>query len=471
MDTFEDTIDDEYLAQREIAHELNSPAAQMLREYMASEKPGSPAPAGSEGPPPKPKEPKPVGQEDLMTEEESAAVSVEETRRQDAEQLVDPLLDPTTAFFAGGAGGVGSSILRKGGNKLFPILGKFLASGSVSAMAEYPIGAAAEAISGGDERIGIPAAVAMSVLSGATFEAIAIRAIEKQLAKAGAKRAATVAGKAKPEEALELLGPDDIIKEETKKSKVVEKAVRNYKNGKEDEFTESIMREMRSAYDEESVKSVAKAKTDPLVSISDEDAAQFLAADASYDLGKYGQLGGNLNFDKIDSPEQVKEMIEKTTKVFKKQVEHIKGHTLGREAVERLSADLGMTPEELLKTTPYDETMIAEAHAARKMLVSSAVRLHELTQRVASRTANDIDKLKWQKQLTVHSAIYEHVTGRAAFAGRLLQSHSIPVNESPVIMNQLNELSDAAVVIQKNISNQGVSDLMARVASIKESVC
>lgn len=435
------TEESDYLAKRQIAHEINSPAARALSEFAAEGEKLPKAPTGEEGPPPRTEVPQ-------FEMEAEAAATARKARQAEMESgaVSDPILDPTMAFFAGGAGGVASSILRKGGAKLFPTLAKFLVAGGITAGAEYPIGAAAEAISGGEEKVGIPAAIALSFLSGATIEATAIRAIEKQIAKAGTKKTVDTA-------------------------KVAAKALDSYKAGREDEFTEAISIEMRDVVDDEAVKAVSARQKDAMVSVTDEDAAKFLAEYVSDITQKYGGSGGNINFERISSSEDIKKVYEKTQMVFSANIDEARRGKISNEDTQRLADDLGMTTEQLLSRRSGQAFNAEEAVAARHMLVSSAQKLNELATKVSSRTATDIDKFNFQKQLTLHEAIQEQVAGMTAEAGRALQSFNIPVGAKAPIVEDLEQLAQVAVSLSQKASDTGVSDFIGIVTRIKKEVC
>lgn len=436
------TPEDEYLAQRKISHELNSPAMTMLKEHFAENPPEMPvAPPGEEAPkaPTNTTAEGPERPSDPLAAKHGTGYTGEPD-----EPLKWPDFNPITDFILGGTTAVGLKAIR-GGAKLFPTLARYLTAGGVTSAASYPIEAGTRAVAG-ESAWAIPASLALSLLSAGTFEATAIRAVENAMAKRGAGAAADAATAA-------------------------QKAISNYKAGKEDEFTEPIMREMRTAVEETAAETVVSRRGEQLVSITDEEAAQFLAQGTPKEFDKYGSAGGNINFDRISSPDDVRAAYEKTQRVFGPKIDAARRGVIDNEQTKLLADDMGMTVEQLLSRREGQAFNHVEAVAARKLLVSSAQQLDFLAKKVASKTATDIDKFNFQKQLTLHEAIQEQVSGMTAEAGRALQSFNIPVNADKKIMSQLDELAEATVVLSKRVSQTGVESLMAMVESIKKEVC
>ncbi|MBU2177674.1 MAG: hypothetical protein KJ556_21490, partial [Gammaproteobacteria bacterium] len=135
---------------------------------------------------------------------------------------------------------------------------------------------------------------------------------------------------------------------------------------------------------------------------------------------------------------------------------------------------MGMSVNQLLSRRKGEALNAETAVAARKLMVSSASRLNELAQKVATREASDLDKFAFQKQLSIHYAIQAEVSGMTAEAGRALQSFKIQAKESAGALKQIDNVmkSLSAKTMRdpltgKQMRPEDVADLLVSIDSVE----
>lgn len=134
-------------------------------------------------------------------------------------------------------------------------------------------------------------------------------------------------------------------------------------------------------------------------------------------------FAGNINLNRIDSPESVKDVLRETAEAHDDFLPARRG-VVSNEETAKLADEMGMTNEQLLKRREGQAFNAHEALAARNMLVRSGEDLAEKAAR-ASAEGGDEAVAAFQEALTKHAAIQEQVAGMTAEAGRALQQFRI----------------------------------------------
>lgn len=417
-----DDIADTYLEQRIIHTELNSPAIELLREAETK---------------------------DTVTEKEGESKEEMEARlkAEDVKGLEDPWIDPVAAFVGGFAGTLKMGI--NAGAKLMPILFRSLAAGGTGAVTEYPIGGATERLEEKVSWAALPFSVVSGMISGATIERRIEKVVVKSLTKAGAKP------------------PKELVEESVKKVKA------NLEAGDvPDEITKDAQKALGLEAKTLAIDEFMKRRKAKLIEVEDvkEKAAKFL----EIDIPRLPEKAININFARIESPDDIKKAITKTATIFTPEIQEARRGVRSMELTEKVADTMGLSVEQLLRRRKGEAFNAESAVAARKMLVSSAQRLNELAQTVASREASDIDKFAFQKQLSLHYAIQAEVSGMTAEAGRALQSFNIMAKESKGALKQIDEtmtrLNNAAFkdpVTGKQMKPEDVADLVLSIDSVE----
>ncbi|MBW2632315.1 MAG: hypothetical protein JRC90_11280, partial [Deltaproteobacteria bacterium] len=415
-------ISNSYLEKRTIHEELNSPAVSLLRESETEKTVTQPEGKGKIDP-----------------------------KRAEEEALGDPWIDPILAL-SGGFGGTLAMGLRAGA-KLVPTLFRSLTAGVAAGGMEYPIGAATEGLEEVAPAAALPFSVVTGMLSGITIE----RALEKAVIKALTK------GKVKPAK--------ELIKESVKTVRA------NLEAGKvPDDMTKEAQKALASevvvSQKTKAVDEFMKKRKAKLIEVSDvqKKVKTFLSSDIS-DLP---EKAININFARIESPDDIKKAITKTANIFMPEIQEARRGVRSMELTEKVADTMGLSVEQLLKRRKGEAFNAETAVAARKMLVSSAQRLNELAQKVSIREASDIDKFAFQKQLSLHYAIQAEVSGMTAEAGRALQSYNIIAKESKGALKQIDEtmrrLNNAAFkdpATGKQMRPEDVADLILSIDSVE----
>lgn len=133
------------------------------------------------------------------------------------------------------------------------------------------------------------------------------------------------------------------------------------------------------------------------------------------------EKAGNINLDRIQAPEDVKDVIRETA--AQNSFTEARRGTMSFDEVQDLADAAGMKPETLLARGIGQAFNAEQALAARNLLVQSATKVRELAEAAAG--GSDESVLAFEESLTRHTAIQEQVAGMTAEAGRALSSFRI----------------------------------------------
>lgn len=178
------------------------------------------------------------------------------------------------------------------------------------------------------------------------------------------------------------------------------------------------------------------------VSMADMD-ANAAPVEAYHEWGSNApNYAGNLRLDKLESPQDIKRALY--------QVEQVHGLDAARRGrisqaeTESLAADLGMTPDQLLKRRKGQAFNAEEALAARQILAKSGNELVNMAKRMAAKKAegqvSDADLADFRAAIVRHAAIQEQVSGATAEAGRALSQFRMEASSRAVKGNVLKNL-------------------------------
>jgi hypothetical protein len=145
------------------------------------------------------------------------------------------------------------------------------------------------------------------------------------------------------------------------------------------------------------------------------------------------QDGGDFNFDYIDTSDDVLAVITAIGENFKGETATITRGKISNTETARAAAglvadEIGLT-RSLLTRRIGEGGMTAEMFvASRELLVRSATRLEELAKLIKSGQGTDADRLRFRRQLSIHSGIQLQLKGAQTEAARALQSFQIRVD-------------------------------------------
>ncbi len=145
------------------------------------------------------------------------------------------------------------------------------------------------------------------------------------------------------------------------------------------------------------------------------------------------QDGGDFNFDYIDTSDDVLAVITAIGENFKGETATITRGKISNTETARAAAglvadEIGLT-RSLLTRRIGEGGMTAEMFvASRELLVRSATKLEELATRIKTGQGTDADRLRFRRQLAIHSGIQLQLKGAQTEAARALQSFQIRVD-------------------------------------------
>lgn len=159
---------------------------------------------------------------------------------------------------------------------------------------------------------------------------------------------------------------------------------------------------------------------------------------------KSGDRAVNINLARLDTPDDVKEAIRETAKIFRSEIDESRRGVIRNRETARLADELGMTVEQLLARRKGEAFNAEQALAARRILASSGEQLIALAKKATTTDASERDLLAFRKALSLHVAIQQQVSGLTAEAGRALQAFRIEASGRVGIDRNIRELIDVS---------------------------
>lgn len=477
----DDDFSDSYRIRRQIAHELHSPAMELLREDpdFLQESPGG---SGSASGQPEKESPFPANPEQQWREAQKAAGKTDEEIEAMLSGAEEPWIDPVSAF-TGGFAGTGTTAL-KAGMKLVPTLVRSLASGTAGAVMDFPIGMATEKVGEKFPALALPFNVLTGLVSGMTIE----NAIEKRViqffSKKGVKPSAALVEdtvnevrsqleEGRIDDDLSAAVARDLNDLAADSSPAAAKQLDSSATSLQDTSLDTPARPSpttKATGDldsdlERQLDSIIGDSSRPLVEIekdiTPEEAERFLTItlDSPDPSGK----AVNINLANLSTEDDVKTILAKTGEFFRTGIDEARRGKISEEETERLADDMGMTVRQLLSRRKGQAFNAEEVTAARNILVASGERLAAMAKKVSSGLATDLDKFAFQKMLTVHYAIQAQVSGMAAEAGRALRAFGISAAEPAGRLKQIKE------IMQNMSEGKSAEDLAVMISTVTEA--
>jgi hypothetical protein len=129
------------------------------------------------------------------------------------------------------------------------------------------------------------------------------------------------------------------------------------------------------------------------------------------------KYAGNINLDRLEAPDDIKNVIEETAEGFEGLLEGARRGIIKDEQLVQLASDLNMSVKDLLTRRPGELWNAEKILAARQLMLASAVKIRNAAID-ASRSGLDTDFLTLKDALNVHVGIQQQVAGLAAEWGR-----------------------------------------------------
>ena len=242
-----------------------------------------------------------------------------------------------------------------------------------------------------------------------------------------------------------------------------------------DEVLPEVAHDVQTALDREVKDRITKAlhlsddpivkvwkKTDYTAPVDPSVAEEFMRMEQSIP----GDFAVNINFSKIDTEDDIKEIIAQTAKQFEGGIDAARRGTISHEQTQALADDLGMTLDQLLSRRAGQAFNAEEALAARRILVSSAVTLRDLAAKVGAATATDIDRFAFRRALNIHYGIQAQVSGMTAEAGRALAQFKILAGSQDAMVRSMKEQMDLLAAAGQDAGAVSTEHLAAMIATV-----
>lgn len=203
----------------------------------------------------------------------------------------------------------------------------------------------------------------------------------------------------------------------------------------------------------------------PTTAVASEEAADEILAALARDEKNIKSLadGGDFNFDYIDTEDDVKALI---TGVSEQLADEQTLRTRGKipndmtmnEAAGILADEIGFSRDLLNRKIGEGGLTAAQFVAGRTILVKSGQTLTDLAAKIKGGTADDGDRLRFRRQLAIHTGIQLQLKGFQTEAARALQSFQIRVDGEL----DLARFNEEAATMLANDGGAGITDELAK---------
>ena len=151
------------------------------------------------------------------------------------------------------------------------------------------------------------------------------------------------------------------------------------------------------------------------------------------------EFAGNINLNKIDSPDQVKNVIDEiavTNDGFMEARRGVVKFGSDGEELAALAKETGLTENDLINRKSGSAFNAETAYAARVLNIESATNLTKLAKKAQGTNATAEDMFAFEEALNRHVAIQEQIAGITAEAGRTLRSFRETVASADVLRSK-----------------------------------
>lgn len=136
-------------------------------------------------------------------------------------------------------------------------------------------------------------------------------------------------------------------------------------------------------------------------------------------------FSGNINLGRLQTSKEAEQYLKESAKKYAERLEHQRRGTISHEETAETAKQLGMTPQELMKTRRGKAMNAEEAVAARDLLKQETEKLIEIQKKIQSGDNSDATLEAFRQQLIAQSSVQRAVSGITSEAGRALSSFRI----------------------------------------------
>ena len=151
------------------------------------------------------------------------------------------------------------------------------------------------------------------------------------------------------------------------------------------------------------------------------------------------EFAGNINLNKIDSPDQVKNVIDEIAENndgFMEARRNVVKFGSDGEELAALAKETGLTEDDLINRKSGSAFNAETAYAARVLNIESATNLTKLAKKAQGTDATAEDMFAFEEALNRQVAIQEQIAGITAEAGRTLRSFRETVASADVLRSK-----------------------------------
>jgi len=153
------------------------------------------------------------------------------------------------------------------------------------------------------------------------------------------------------------------------------------------------------------------------------------------------KYAGNINLQRIDSPDAVKRSIAATTERYAGQLDEARRGVISEAQTKALADDLGLSVDELMSRKKGEAFNAERVLATRELMQATATDLAAKAKSAVGGSSEQL--LEFRQSLARHQAVQEQASGVAAEAGRALRAYRINVKGNARLKAIENALDEA----------------------------
>ena len=186
-------------------------------------------------------------------------------------------------------------------------------------------------------------------------------------------------------------------------------------------------------------KLVRGAKARAAVKATETGVPDDVVAKAIAGRAQVGQVDGKgvyVNYSRIDTPDDVKSVIDQVAEAFKGKITDAARDVQTNVETKALADAMGLTVDDVLSRRRGEPWSAEKTLAARTLMNTTAQRLVEAAQKAAGPAATTADQFAFRKLLAVHTAVQTEVIAARTETARALQAWRIPSELGGVEMSR-----------------------------------
>ena len=180
------------------------------------------------------------------------------------------------------------------------------------------------------------------------------------------------------------------------------------------------------------------------------------------------RYASNINLDRIDSEEGVKQLINQ--RILDNPDQYTGVRFQSQDGTRELAESMGLDAVDNILDLPINESFKSpqEALAARDILVTSAANIRNMAKDYTAGNLSENQKIIFKEMIDKHDAISAIVQGKTAQAGRILNQYNIMAKEGPIsYVRGLEQLQNSA---RQGSTGKNLDEIAEAIASLPDDV-